>query len=227
VKQSIYDIKSKLEAVTGRIDASDQISERNPQLILDFWEHRSLHASSSSRLKRLHEPSRSKQRDSVLSGVPFLSSPPVVVERMLKLAMVRPGDVVYDLGCGDGRILIAAVEGFKAKEAVGYEIRDDVYKKALEEVTKANLQERIRIVNDDFFEADLSRPSVITLYIDSLTNEKLKRKLEKETGPGTRIVSHDFPMPGWQPLIEDTTPDHSHTIYLYVVPAAFSKKGGT
>ena len=162
-----------------------------------------------------------------MSGVPFLSSPPVVVERMLKLAMVRPGDVVYDLGCGDGRILIAAVEGFKAKEAVGYEIRDDVYKKALEEVTKANLQERIRIVNDDFFEADLSRPSVITLYIDSLTNEKLKRKLEKETGPGTRIVSHDFPMPGWQPLIEDTTPDHSHTIYLYVVPAAFSKKGGT
>jgi len=162
-----------------------------------------------------------------LSGVPFLSSPPEVVKRMLKLARVGSGDIVYDLGCGDGRILIAAVEVFKAKKAIGYEIRDDAYKRALEEVVKANLQERITIVNNDFFEADLSRPSVITLYIDSLTNEKLKRKLEKETGPGTRIVSHDFPMPGWQPLIEDTFPDYSHTIYLYVVPAAFSKKEDT
>jgi len=119
------------------------------------------------------------------------------------------------------------VEAFKAKEAIGYEIRDDFYKKALEEVTKANLQERIRIVNNDFFEADLSRPSVITLYVDGVTNGKLKQKLEKETSPGTRIVSHDFPMPGWRPLIENTFPDHSHTIYLYVAPAAFSKKGVT
>jgi 16S rRNA A1518/A1519 N6-dimethyltransferase RsmA/KsgA/DIM1 with predicted DNA glycosylase/AP lyase activity len=165
-----------------------------------------------------------KQKDAALSGVPFLSSPPQVVKRMLKLARVGPGDVVYDLGCGDGRILIAAVEDFKAKEAIGYEVRDDAYKRALEEIAKANLQERIRIVNNDFFEADLSRPSVITLYMDSLTNEKLKRKLEKETSPGTRIVSHDFPMPGWQPLIEDILPDHSHAIYMYVVPAAFSKK---
>jgi len=162
-----------------------------------------------------------------LSGVPFLSSPPEVVRRMLKLARVGSGDVVYDLGCGDGRILIAAVEVFKAREAIGYEIRDDAYKRALEEVAKADLQERITIVNKDFFEADLSRPTVITLYIDSLTNEKLKRKLEKETRPGTRIVSHDFPMPGWQPLTEDTFPDHSHTVYLYVVPAAFSKKEDT
>ena len=227
MKQNIYDIKGKLEAVTRRIDASDQISERNRQLIFDFCEHRRLHGSSNPRLKRLEEPSRSKRRDAVLSGVPFLSSPPEVVKRMLKLARVGPGDVVYDLGCGDGRILIAAVEGFKAKEAIGYEIRRDVYKRALEEVAKANLQERIRIVNNDFFDADLSRPSVVTLYIDTLTNEKLKRKLEKETWPGTRIVSHDFPMPGWQPLIEDTFPDDSHTIYLYVVPAAFSKKGVT
>jgi len=175
----------------------------------------------------LEEIGRSKQRDAVLSGVPFLSSPPEVAKRMLKLASVGPGDVVYDLGCGDGRILIAAVQGFKAKEAIGYEIRDEVYNNALEEVTKANLQERIRIVNSDFFEADLSRPSVITLYLDGLTNGKLKQKLENETSPGIRIVSHDFPMPGWQPLIEDTSSDRGHTIYVYVVPAAFTKKGIT
>jgi len=163
----------------------------------------------------------------VLSGVPFLSSPPELVKRMLKLAGVGPGDVVYDLGCGDGRILIAAVEVFNAKEAIGYEIRDDVYRRALEEVRKANLQDKIQIVNNDFFEADLSRASVITLYMDSLTNEKLKRKLENETSAGTRIVSHDFPVPGWQPLTEDILPDRSHTIYVYVIPAAFSKEGVT
>jgi len=162
-----------------------------------------------------------------LSGVPFLSSPPEVVERMLKLAGVGVGDVVCDLGCGDGRILIAAVQGFKAKEAIGYEIRDDAYNKALEEVARANLQERIRIFNSNFFEANLSGPSVITVYLDSVTNEKLKQKLEKETSPGTRIVSHNSHIPGWQPLIEDTSSDRGHTIYVYVVPAAFTKKGVT
>jgi len=158
-----------------------------------------------------------------LSEFPFLSSPPEVVKRMLKAAEVGPGDVVCDLGCGDGRILIAAVEVFKAKEAIGYEIRENVYKNAIGEVTRANLRERIRIINRDFFEADLSRASVITVYLNSFTNEKLKLKLEKEASPGTRIVSHDFPMPGWRPLIEDRIQDDysSHTIYLYVVPAAF------
>ena len=159
-----------------------------------------------------------------MSEVPFLSSPPEVVRRMLKVAQVKPDDVVCDLGCGDGRVLIAAVEDFKAKEAVGYEIRDDVYKKALEEVGKANLQERIRIINSDFFEANLSRPSVITIYLNSSTNERLKQKLEKEASPGTRIVSHDFSMFGWRPQKEDIFEEdnNSHTIYLYVVPAAFS-----
>ena len=159
-----------------------------------------------------------------MSGVPFLSSPPEVVKRMLEVAAVGPSDIVCDLGCGDGRILIAAVEGFKAKEAIGYEMREDVYKKALEEVTGANLQERIRIINGDFFEANLSRPSVITVYLNSFANEKVKLKLEKEASLGTRIVSHDFSMPGWRPMIEDTLQGDyaSHTIYLYVVPAAFS-----
>jgi precorrin-6B methylase 2 len=160
-----------------------------------------------------------------MSGIPFLSSPPEVVKRMLKVAGVGPGDVVYDLGCGDGRILIAAVEDFGAKEAVGYEVREDVHKTALNEVIKMNLRDRIEIVNGDFFEAGLSRASVITLYLNSLTNEKLKLKLEKEASPGTRIVSHDYPMSGWRPLIEDTSQDdyESHAIYLYVVPAAFSR----
>lgn len=159
-----------------------------------------------------------------MTGVPLLSSPPEVVRRMLKVAEVGPRDLVYDLGCGDGRILIAAVEDFEAKEAIGYETREDVYEKALEEVAKAHLQDRIRVINRDFFEADLSRATVITLYLDSSTNEKLRVKLEKETSPGTRIVSHDSPIHGWRPLREDTfEEDHNtHTIYLYAVPTSIS-----
>jgi 16S rRNA A1518/A1519 N6-dimethyltransferase RsmA/KsgA/DIM1 with predicted DNA glycosylase/AP lyase activity len=153
-----------------------------------------------------------------LSGVPFLSSPPEVVKRMLEVARVGPDDVVYDLGCGDGRILITAVEGFRAKEAVGYEIREDVYRKALEEVANANLCDRVRIIQGDFFEANLSTASVITVYLNSYAHEKLKLKLEKEALAGTRIVSHDFPMPGWRPAIEDTFQSDcgTHTIYLYM-----------
>ena len=159
-----------------------------------------------------------------MSRVPLLSSPPEVVKRMLEVAEARPGDVVCDLGCGDGRILIVAVEDFKAKEAVGYEIREDVYKNALEEVARTNLQDKIRIINGDFLEADLSRASVITVYLNSLANEKLRLKLEREMSPGTRVVSHDYPMPDWQPLREDTfqEDDNIHTIYLYVAPASFS-----
>jgi SAM-dependent methyltransferase len=168
--------------------------------------------------------SANERNDVVLSSVPYVPSPEDVVKRMLKLTEVRSGDIVYDLGCGDGRILIAAVESFEAKEAVGYEISEDVYKKALQQVAKVNLQERITIINKDFFEADLSRANVITLYLNNFTNEKLRPKLEKEALPGTRIVSHDFSILNWRPIIQDTFRDEYsvHTIYLYAVPTAFS-----
>jgi SAM-dependent methyltransferase len=165
----------------------------------------------------------------ILSSVPYVPSPEDVVRKMLKLAEVTSGDIVYDLGCGDGRILIAAVESFGAKEAFGYEISEDVYKKALQHVAKVNLQERITIINRDFFEADLSRANVITLYLNNFTNEKLRPKLEKEALPDTSIVSHDFSILNWRPIIQDTFRDEYsvHTIYLYVVPTAFSNESAT
>jgi SAM-dependent methyltransferase len=157
-------------------------------------------------------------------STPLLSSPPEVVMRMLELADVGPEDVVYDLGCGDGRILIAAVERFNAKEAVGYEIREDVYEKALEEIAKTNLRRRIRAINGDFFRADLSKATVITVYLDSFANEKLRTKLEKEASPGTRIISHDFSTPGWRPVLQQAFEENNniHTMYLYKVPTSFS-----
>jgi SAM-dependent methyltransferase len=167
--------------------------------------------------------SANRRSDVVLNSVPFVSSPEHVVKRMLKLANVKSDDIVYDLGCGDGRILIAAVESFGVKEAIGYEISEDVYKKALQQVAKVNLQERIRIINRDLFEADLSRANVITLYLNNFTNEKLRPKLEKQALPGTRIVSHDFSVLNWRPIIEDTFRDEYsiHTIYVYTVPGPY------
>jgi tRNA A58 N-methylase Trm61 len=146
---------------------------------------------------------------------------------MLEVAEVGPEDVVFDLGCGDGRILIAAVELFNAKEAVGYENREDVYDEALQNVAKRHLSKKIRVTNDDFFRADLSRATVITFYLDSFADRKLKAKLEEETSPGTRIVSHDFSMPGWRPRLACSFQENNnlHTIYLYAVPESFSTVG--
>jgi SAM-dependent methyltransferase len=157
-------------------------------------------------------------------STPLLSSPPAVVTTMLEVAEVGPEDVVYDLGCGDGRILITAVEHFNAKEAVGYELRPDVYRKALEDVAKKHLSKRIVVINDDFFRADISRATVITVYLDNFADQKMKAKLEGGASPGTRIVSHDFPMPDWRPVLEFPFQENGnlHMIYLYAVPKSFS-----
>ena len=157
-------------------------------------------------------------------STPLLSSPLAVVWKMLEVAEVGPEDVLYDLGCGDARILIAAVERFNAKQAVGYEIREGVYEKALQDVAKRRLSKKIRVINDDLFRADLSRATVITFYLDSFADRELKAKLERETSPGTRIISHDFSMPGWRPTLECSFQENGnlHTIYVYAVPESFS-----
>lgn len=142
-----------------------------------------------------------------------------MVRRMLKLAKVRPGDLVYDLGCGDARILIAAVKDFKARGAVGYEIAEDVYTTALRAIEKVNLQDRIKVVHGNLFNADISKATVITLYLTGWANERLKEKLEKEARSGARIVSHDFEVPEWRPSVREEF--GTHTIYLYRVPHAF------
>lgn len=127
---------------------------------------------------------------------------------------------------GDGRILLAAVERFNVKEAVGYEIREDVYQKALQDVARRHLSKRITVINDDLFRADLSKASVITFYLDSFADENLKGKLERETSPGTRIVSHDFSMLGWRPTLECSFEENGsfHMIYVYAVPKSFSRE---
>jgi SAM-dependent methyltransferase len=157
-----------------------------------------------------------------LSCAPYVSSSPEIVRQMLEIAEVGPDDLVYDLGCGDGRILIAAVKDFKAKKAVGYEIREDIYEIALAEIAKQNLQDKIKLIKGDFFKADISRATVITLYLTTGANEALRPKLEKEARLGARIVSHNYEIPGWQP--SHVKKFMGHTIYLYKIPEAWSKE---
>lgn len=147
---------------------------------------------------------------------PYYPTPPEIVRRMLKIAGVGLGDVVYDLGCGDGRILIMAVKDFGAKKAVGYEIREGVYSTALWEVERLGLLDKIRLVKGDLFEADLSEATVITLYLNESTSQRLKPKLEREMRDGTRIVSCAYQLLGWKPIKNERC--HGDTIYLYTVP---------
>ena len=146
-------------------------------------------------------------------------TPPVIVKEMLELAKVRPGDIVYDLGCGDARIPIAAVKEYGAKKAVGYELNQYLYEQSTQAVQSKNLQYRITLIKDDLVNADISEASVITLFLSMAANECLRPKLEKEAKPLTRTVSYYHPMKTWQADITEL--GLSDRLYLYVTPRAF------
>ncbi len=161
------------------------------------------------------------------SVAPFVPTPTNVVRRMLNLAAVGPDDVVYDLGCGDGRILFMAVEEFGAERAVGYDINPSMVEPLTERIESSGLEDRIEVVNANFFDVDLSPASVVTMYLTTSGNSKLRPKLEKELGDGSRVVSHDFPVHNWT-TDKSSEPPHytvgSHKIYLYCIPEAFENE---
>ena len=158
----------------------------------------------------------------VSSLAPFVPSRPEVVKRMLEIAHVGSDDVVFDLGCGDGRILIMAVNDFGAKKAIGYEMRRDLYQQTLREIIKQELTDKITLINGDLLQADLTQATVITLYLTTSGNERLRPKMEKEIQNKTRIVSHDFSILKWSPTQKEEF--YSHSIYLYVMPESMTKK---
>lgn len=151
---------------------------------------------------------------------PFVPSPPQVIRRMLMLAELRAGEVLFDLGAGDGRTVIMAVKDFGAR-AVGVELREDLVKKALSTIYEQGLQDRITIVNGDMFNIDLASADVVFLYLTTSANEKVRPKLDTELKKGVRIVSHDYEIVGWKPVKVDSFCENpglgypSHTIYLY------------
>jgi len=139
---------------------------------------------------------------------------------MLTVADVKPGEIVYDLGCGDGRVVIMAAQEFGAS-AVGVEMREDLAKQAMGKVSDMSLEGRVKIVQGDMFKVDLSQADVITLYLTTSANDKVKPKLEAELKPGARVVSHDYEILGWRPIKIDNFCENpklgypSHTIYVY------------
>jgi len=139
---------------------------------------------------------------------------------MLVLAELKPGEVFFDLGAGDGRTVIMAAKEFKAR-AVGVELREDLANKALSAVYEEGLQDRVTIINGDMFNVDLSPADVVFLYLTTSANEKIRPKLEAELKPGARIVSHDYEIVGWNPVKVENFCENpklgypTHTIYLY------------
>jgi phospholipid N-methyltransferase len=159
-----------------------------------------------------------------ISLAPFVPSNEAVVTRMLELAKVTSDDVVADLGCGDGRILFSAVQKFGAKSAIGYELRADLYKTVTSKIQKENLDDQIRVFNEDALKADLTDATIITLYLTTSGNSKLKPLLS-QMKHGTRIVSHDFRMDGWAYSKRENF--QGHTIYLYNIPESLKQQTNT
>ena len=145
----------------------------------------------------------------------FVPTPDEVVEAMLHLADVGANDVVYDLGSGDGRIPITAARRFGAR-GVGIDLDPELVAQATRSAQEAGVADRVRFVEGDIFESDISPATVVTLYLLTSINERLRPKLQKELRPGTRIVSHQFRMGDWDPereIVIDFRP-----LFLWRVP---------
>lgn len=162
--------------------------------------------------------------DGTESVAPFVPSPLDVIREMLKLVKAGPDDVLYDLGCGDGRILLTAVKEFNVEQAVGFELNPQMVEATRLKILREELSDRIKIVPGSFFDADLSPATVVTLYLTTSGNAKLRPKFEKELKEGSRVVSHDFPVTEWRTVRPENQAFTfgSHKVYLYRVPDAYS-----
>ena len=146
--------------------------------------------------------------------VPYVPTPQAVVDKMLEVAKVGPDDVVYDLGSGDGRIVIAAAK--KGARGVGIDIDSDRIWEARNNAIAAGVAERVQFRQEDIFKTQFSEATVVTMYLLTGVNMKLRPRLLAELRPGTRIVSHAFDMGDWKPL--ETHKVGSSTVYYWVVP---------
>jgi len=154
--------------------------------------------------------------------VPYVPTGEKVVAAMLKLAKVTKADTVYDLGCGDGRIVITAARQFGAT-GVGIDINPERISEANANARKAGVTKKVKFIQGDLFKADFSNASVVTLYLLNEVNLRLRPILLEQLKPGTRIVSHSFTMGDWPP--EETVNVDGTMIYFWTIPA--DKKIGT
>jgi hypothetical protein len=194
----------------GRKLTGERISSRGSQTVTG-----QKRSSTPAKQKTAKTKKASRKPDVI-----FVPTPQEVVDKMLELAEVKKGDLVYDLGCGDGRIVVTAAQKYGCR-GVGYDINPKRIKESLENVEKNNVGNLVRIEQEDIFTLDLSEANVITLYLLPSLNVKLIPQLEK-LKPGSRIVSHDFDMRGVKPdkvvKINSDNEYSDHTIYLWTTP---------
>ncbi len=158
----------------------------------------------------------SAQQPSRAPDIYFVPTPQAVADEMLALAEVTKHDVVYDLGSGDGRIVILAAQKYGAR-AVGIELDRRLVALSRQVAREGGVADRATFVEDDLFAADISPATVVTLFLSISTNRQLEAKLKRELGPGTRIVSHQFPIGHWQPKSTVRARDGTD-LFLWVVP---------
>jgi len=173
---------------------------------------------SASAQSPLYGQQRAKHYANSLA--PYVVSPQQIVDRMLELADLKPGETLYDLGSGDGRVLITAVQRYHAK-AVGIELSEALVKSTGDRIQKLGLANDARVIQGDLLLIDLSPADVVTIYLATDSNEILRPNLEKYLKPGTRVVSHDYVVPGWKPkFVDKDLPEaRGHVIYLYQIAA--------
>lgn len=149
------------------------------------------------------------------SLAPHVPTAEDVVRKMLELAELKSGERLYDLGSGDGRIVLMAAKEFGAR-AIGVELREDLVQFTRKKIEELGLIDRAKVIHGDLMQTDIHDADVVTLYLTTTANAKVAPKLEKELRPGTRIVSFCFRMPGWEPTKSMSL--ETRTLYLYTLP---------
>ena len=164
-------------------------------------------------------PAGAQVDDYSKSLAPYVPSPQPIVEKMLEAARVRPDEVVYDLGSGDGRVIVTAAKKFKA-HSIGVEISPKLVKSANTRIKNEGLENKCKVIQGDLRDVDLSTADVVVLYLLTSSNELLRPNLEKTLKPGARVVSHDFEIREWNPTRVVQTEAHGrvHSIFVYEFP---------
>jgi protein-L-isoaspartate O-methyltransferase len=159
-----------------------------------------------------------KQADKIEKLAPYYPTPQIIVEKMLQLGGLKAGEKMFDLGSGDGRIVIMAAQKFKA-DATGVEFDDSLFNQSMARIKTLGLSATARIIHGDLTKQDYSSADLLTVYLLPVGNEKVSPMLEKQLKKGARIVAHDFEFSAWKPeKIEDIDDDgegRSHRLYLY------------
>ena len=209
--------RAKLDPMMRRLDQTKATEKRKVRRGIIFRESPVFDMPYTAFLLIAFVASNFDVRPGYAQDVPYVPTPERVVKKMLDLAKVGPRDVVYDLGSGDGRIVITAAKEYGAR-GIGIDIDPERIKEANENAKAAGVTGRVEFRQGDLFEADLSDATVVTLYLLQRINEQLRPKLLRELKPGSRVVSHGFDMGDWKPVAQLEI--DGDWVYYWIIPEA-------